>query len=134
MAVHLILFVADQDRSTRFYADVLDMKPRLWVAGMTEFDVGADAVLGLMPHTGIRRLLGNALPEAPASGSGPTSELYIHVAAPDVHLQRALAAGAELVSPCAPRDWGDTAGYCLDLDGHLLVFASGGSTESTSPP
>lgn len=124
MAVHVILFVRDQDRSTRFYAEVLVREPRMQVDGMTEFDLADGAVLGLMPESGIRRLLGSALPAAAPAGAGPRSELYVEVDEPELHLDRAVAAGAELVSPCSDRDWGATAGYCLDPDGHLLAFAS----------
>jgi len=64
-----ILYVADQDTSTRFYADVLDRAPILHVPGMTEFDLPGGCRLGLMPERGIRRLLGTTLPD-PAQGSG----------------------------------------------------------------
>jgi catechol 2,3-dioxygenase-like lactoylglutathione lyase family enzyme len=124
VAVHVILFVRDQERSTRFYAEVFGKEPRLQVDGMTEFDLSDGMVLGLMPETGIRRLLGSALPAAAPDGAGPRSELYVEVDEPEVYLDRATAAGAELVSPCSDRDWGATAGYCLDPDGHLLAFAS----------
>ena len=39
------------------------------------------------------------------------------------YLNRALALGAKLLSKMRLRDWGHTAGYCLDLDGHVLAFA-----------
>ncbi len=60
MTAHFILYVADQERSTAFYAAVLARAPRLHVPGMTEFDLADGAVLGLMPETGVRRLPGAA--------------------------------------------------------------------------
>lgn len=122
-AAHLILYVADQGRSTAFYASVLGISPRLDVPGMTEFDLPGGAVLGLMPEAGIRRLLGEALPD-PASARGiPRAELYLLVedAAP-YHL-RALDAGATQMSSLLSRDWGHAAAYSLDPDGHVLAFA-----------
>jgi len=40
---HFILFVADQDLSTRFYQRVLELEPALCVPGMTEKRPGTDA-------------------------------------------------------------------------------------------
>ena len=130
MTSHFILYVADQTASTAFYRAVLDLEPRLNVPGMTEFAVGADAVLGLMPEAGIRRLLGTRLPD-PAAGRGvPRCEVYLVVDDP-IHYHRcAIAAGAVELSPVEPRGWGDDVGYTLDPDGHVLAFACG----STSNP
>jgi len=122
MKAHLILYVSDQPASTRFYERVLGFKPRLDVPGMTEFAVGG-AVLGLMPAAGIKRLLGERLPD-PARGAGvPRAELYLLVDDPAAHHARALAAGAKELSALAPRDWGHEAAYSLDADGHVLAFA-----------
>jgi hypothetical protein len=77
---HLILYVRDQEVSTRFYAAALDAAPRLNVPGMTEFDLGGTTVLGLMPEAGIRRLLGAAWPGGHGeSKAPPRAELYLHV-------------------------------------------------------
>lgn len=118
-----ILYVASQDAARDFYAAVLAADPRLDVPGMTEFQLGGGAVLGLMPEAGIRRLLGPALPD-PASGTGvPRAELYLRVADPEAHLTRVVAAGGRLLSPVQPRGWGHRAGYGADLDGHIVAFA-----------
>ncbi len=119
---HLILFVADQRASGAFYRAVLGIEPRLDVPGMCEFQLGPGRVLGLMPQTGARRLLGDALGD-PADCVGVRSELYLYVDDAARYLQRALAHGARSLSALAPRDWGDLAGYVLDPDGHLLAFA-----------
>ncbi|NUL83042.1 MAG: glyoxalase [Armatimonadetes bacterium] len=122
-AAHLILYVADQRRSAEFYAAVLDCHPRLDVPGMTEFDLPGGAVLGLMPIAGIRRLLGDSLPD-PALASGvPRAELYLFHPAAEAYHARALEAGARELSPMLARDWGDAAAYSLDPDGHVLAFA-----------
>jgi len=120
---HLILYVADQARATAFYTRALGVKPRLDVPGMTELALPGGAVLGLMPSAGIRRLLGDALPLAEPGRGIPRAELYLVVAEPEPFLERAVAAGATLLSPIEPRDWGHRAGYCLDPDGHVLAFA-----------
>ena len=122
MIAHFILYVRDQAASARFYRAVLGVAPRLDVPGMTELELGG-AVLGLMPEAGIRRLLGDALPD-PASANGvPRAELYLVVDDPASFHRRAIEAGAREISALAPRDWGHEAAYSLDPDGHVLAFA-----------
>ena len=127
MTVHTILYVADQRRSTVFYAAVLATAATLDVPGMTEFQLGAGHILGLMPEQGIRRLLGDSCPD-PAGASGiPRVELYFRVTDPESMFQRAKDAGARELSPIQARGWGDRAGYLMDPDGHVLAMASGGA-------
>jgi uncharacterized protein len=121
---HLILYVRDQGTSRRFYAAALGVDPILDVPGMTEFPLGTGAVLGLMPVAGIRRLLGDRLPDPGTAAGIPRAELYLRVADPAAYHARALAAGARELSPLLPRDWGDLAAYSLDPDGHVLALAS----------
>ena len=121
---HFILYVRDQTRSADFYSAVLAMQPTLDVPGMTEFTLAENVVLGLMPESGVARLFGSALPD-PASGQGVArAELYLLVREPQLYHRRALAAGATQLSTLQLRDWGDTAAYSLDPDGHVLAFAS----------
>jgi catechol 2,3-dioxygenase-like lactoylglutathione lyase family enzyme len=129
---HFILYVKDQARSTTFYSRVLDCRPSLNVPGMTEFILSETSDLGLMPETGIKRLLGDSLPD-PAQATGiPRSEIYLYVKRPlDFH-QRAIAAGAIELSGLEKRDWGDRAAYSLDPDGHVLAFAE--KIESETEP
>lgn len=125
MQAHLILYVADQKTSAGFYERALALKPRLDVPGMTEFQVGADAVLGLMPVAGIKRLLGAALRDPASAAGAPRAELYLLVDDPASCHRRALENGAKELSALAPRDWGHEAAYSLDPDGHVLAFARG---------
>lgn len=74
--IEFILYVADQKRSTEFYSKVLNRPPSLNVPGMTEFNLSADVKLGLMPETGIAKILQDKTPH-PATGNGiPRCELY----------------------------------------------------------
>ncbi len=105
---------------------MLERAPRLDVTGMTEFELLDGAVLGLMPEAGIKRLLGDALPD-PASATGvPRAELYLLVDDPQAWHDRALSAGATELSAPSARDWGHVAGYLLDPDGHVIAFARAG--------
>jgi len=123
-ASHFIFYVADQARSTAFYATVLAIPPRLNVPGMTEFALPGGGVLGLMPEHGIRTLLGAALPDPALARGVPRAELYLVTDEPAMFHQRALAAGATELSPMQKRSWGHSAAYSLDPDGHVLAFAS----------
>jgi ribosomal-protein-alanine N-acetyltransferase len=123
MIVHTILYVADQKKSTKFYSFVLGMAPVLDVPGMTEFKLSDKHILGLMPEDGIKALIGEKLPD-PSQASGiPRAEVYFRVNDPKLFLHRAIERGAKELSSLQPRGWGDQAGYVLDLDGHVLVFA-----------
>jgi len=118
-----ILYVTDQARSADFYRRVLGIEPTLNVEGMTEFTLDNGAMLGLMPDSGARRLLGDKLPD-PSDRGGARCEVYLIVDDPAAYHARAIANGADELSPLAPRDWGDTVAYSLDPDGHVLAFAS----------
>jgi uncharacterized glyoxalase superfamily protein PhnB len=120
---HYILYVDDQQRSTAFYTAVLNQEPRLFVPGMTEFELGNDAVLGLMPKSGIFSLLRDGLPEGATPTGQMRAELYLLVDKPEEFHQRALDNGARNVSDLQKRNWGHLAAYCLDPDGHVLAFA-----------
>ena len=117
---HFILFVADQQASTRFYSEVLDAAPSLNVPGMTEFDLGG-AVLGLMPAAGAVKLLGSAV--TADEGLAANAETYLVVDDAAAFHSRAIIAGGREISPLKERDWGHTAAYSLDPDGHILAFA-----------
>jgi catechol 2,3-dioxygenase-like lactoylglutathione lyase family enzyme len=120
---NFILYVEDQARSAEFYTRVLGCPPSLDVPGMTEFRLSEGCTLGLMPRAGIKRLLGEQMPD-PARGAGiPRAEVYLLVNRPLEYHQRALAAGAIELSSLAERDWGHRAAYSLDPDGHILAFA-----------
>jgi len=123
MKSHFILYVEDQQRSAKFYRAVLGAEPVLDVPGMSEFRLSDEAVLGLMPERGIKRLLGDSLPD-PASARGiPRSELYLVVDNARIYHDRARANGAAELSPVQDRDWGHRVGYVLDPDDHVVAFA-----------
>jgi len=120
---HFILYVKDQKKSTEFYRAVLNLVPVLDVPGMTEFRLNEGCILGLMPESGIKKLLGDVL-EDPAAATGVArSEVYLVSDVAEDCFSRALNCGARLLSAFSLRDWGDIVAYCQDLDGHVLAFA-----------
>ena len=120
---HFILYVKEQGKSAAFYSKALALEPALDVPGMTEFHLPGGAVLGIMPEAGIKRLLGERLPDPSKAGGAPRSEVYLVVDGARTYHERALEAGAIELSPLRERDWGHLAAYSLDPDGHVLVFA-----------
>lgn len=129
---HFIFYVEDQERSTAFYARVLDQPPTVNVPGMSEFVLNAGAVLGLMPVAGIVRLLGPSLGDPQHAAGVPRAELYLVVPDAGAYHERALRAGAREVSSLRHRDWGHVAAYSLDRDGHVLAFAHEWGTDVRS--
>lgn len=123
MNAHFILYVRDQRRSTEFYAGVLSTAPQLDVPGMTEFALPGGSILGLMPEASIVALLGPGLPDPRLANGIPRSELYLVVSEAGPFIVRAIALGARLLSPLQDRNWGHSAGYLLDPDGHVIAFA-----------
>ena len=124
MKAHFILYVSDQDRSTTFYSQVLGQPPTLNVAGMSEFALSDSSILGLMPEKGIVKLLGREIVDPALARGVPRAELYLVVEDAAAYHARALGAGALEVSALTLRDWRHSVAYSLDLDGHVLAFAS----------
>ncbi len=119
----IILYVAHQRQSTKFYSEILGKQPCLDVPGMTEFIVSENLKLGLMPEAGIAKILSDKTPH-PATGNGiPRCELYIYTNDIYMVFQQAKDAGAREISSIQKREWDDTVGYLADLDGHILAFA-----------
>lgn len=119
----IILYVANQEKSKQFYSMVLNQLPSLDVPGMTEFTLADNLKLGLMPDSGIAKIVTPVLPH-PTNGNGiPRCELYLSFDDVESIYELAIQSGAKEVSKIAPRDWGDTVGYVADFDGHVIAFA-----------
>jgi len=118
-----ILYVSDQKISRDFYSYVLNLAPSLDVEGMTEYILSDRTKLGLMPASGIKKILDGKTPDPESSNGTPRCELYIFTDNAKTLCKRALAAGAVEISSMKKRDWGDSAAYYSDPDGHIVVFA-----------
>jgi len=123
MICHFILYVSDQKKSCEFYQRILGISPTLNVPGMTEFKLGENCILGLMPNAGIKKLLGDAIQDPEKAHGIPRAELYMRITDARAAFERALASGAKELSPMQERTWGTTAGYFEDLDGHVIAFS-----------
>jgi predicted enzyme related to lactoylglutathione lyase len=123
----IILYVADQQRSRDFYKAILGKEPSLDVPGMTEFALNEKTQLGLMPESGIAKLLGDAIPN-PALGNGiPRCEIYIAVENVKQSYENLIKHGGKAISEPQMRNWGHVVAYGADPDGHVIALASAGT-------
>lgn len=123
MSIEFILYVADQSRSARFYAELLGLAPSLDVPGMTEFTLPGGCKLGLMPEAGIARIICGPMPHPSTASGVPRCEIYLLVEDLPAACARATRAGAQLVNAPSDRDWGHRVAYYADDDGHIIALA-----------
>lgn len=119
----IILYVKDQQKSTDFYQKVLRKQADLNVPGMTEFIINDFSKLGLMPNVGIAKIITPSLPHPDLGNGIPRCELYFIVENLQEEYQNIKNLGAKIISETEERNWGDTAFYFSDLDGHVIAFA-----------
>jgi len=120
---HFILYVEDQLKSSEFYQKLLNQDPILNVPGMTEFKLTEYSVLGLMPSTGIKKLLENKIDTSILSEGVVKSELYILVDSLKEYIKRATSLNVPILSSAQNRDWGHKVIYLLDPDNYVIAFA-----------
>lgn len=120
---HTILYVKDQAKSALFYKLLLGRDAYLNVPGMTEFELTDNSILGLMPSSGIAKLLINKINEPEYFPGKPRAEIYLIVDDINKYIKNAKGAGAILLDDLKKRDWGHNAIYFEDLDGYIIAFA-----------
>ncbi|MCG2611855.1 lactoylglutathione lyase [Flavobacterium sp. SM15] len=123
LAAEFILYVNNQQESSRFYEQLFRTQPSLEVPGMTEFTLSETLKIGLMPNNGIAKILTPAMTH-PEKGNGiPRCELYFYVKNISYEFEHAVKSGAKIISEIQDRNWGDRVCYFADLDGHIIAFA-----------
>ncbi len=118
-----IIYAKNQEKAKNFYESLLGYKPTLDVPGMTEFALAPNVLLGIMPETGIMRLLENKIPNPTQANGIPRCEIYLYVDNPDEFLEKLVKAGGKKISLGKLRNWSDFVSYGLDPDGNVLAFA-----------
>lgn len=119
-----ILAVRDVRVSAAFYAAAFGWNRVVDAPVYAEFALPGGQRFGVYDRDGFARNTG-ALPCPVPAGATSPAEVYLHVDGDlAAAVDRALAAGARVLSPLAPRDWGDDAAYLADPDGHVLVLAT----------
>jgi catechol 2,3-dioxygenase-like lactoylglutathione lyase family enzyme len=136
----VVLAVGDLERATAFYRAAFGWPAEVDTLAYVEFRLPAGMRLGLYLREAFGRTVG-AEPHAPPSGSLASTELYLFPGDLEPAVERALAAGARLLRPVSPRDWGDDVAYLADPDGNVIALAQpsgsadhpGGSARSGAP-
>jgi predicted enzyme related to lactoylglutathione lyase len=120
--VLVILAVDDARRSAAFYMSAFRWTASVDVPHYVELAVPGGMRIGLYGREGFARNTGVA-PAPIAEGRVGPAEVYLYADDLDETLARVAQAGGRLLSPLAPRDWGDDAAYFADPDGHVVVVA-----------
>jgi lactoylglutathione lyase len=114
---HTILFVADVDRSVRFYRDVLGLAHRFTDAGYAEFDTG-ETRFALYEQRHAAWLVGRDV-----AAGGVSSEVVFLVADVDGEHRRLRALGVPIVAEPTDRPWGHRTLHIADPDGFVVELA-----------
>lgn len=118
----LILSVDDVAASVRFYRDAFGWTPVVDVPVYAELATGGDCHVGLYDRA--RSGINTGAPPLARPGGGTTAtELYLQVDDLDAAEAALVRAGAQPLSPRAPRTWGDEASYFADPDGNVIAVA-----------
>ena len=121
----ITLGVADLQKATAFYAQVLGTEPNTSYGGVAFIELPG-VWLSLYPLADLAKDIG---PEFPAQRAGFGGITLAHNArnAEDVRavLAQAAAAGAKILKPAQDTFWGGYSGYFADLDGHVWEVAWG---------
>lgn len=121
------LYVADLDRSLRFYRDVVGLSPMLETPRLVALDAGAGSTLLLFKAGATSDDVTD--PGGLIPGHEGTGRLHMAFAVDADHLEIWRARFAELGIPLAGEaSWtrGGTSLYIRDPDGHAIEFATPG--------
>lgn len=117
-----ILAVSDLRRCRGFYDAAFGWRVSEDVPVYVEYALPGGMLLGLYQREGFARNTG-VTPAAVPPGAITATEIYLRVEDLAEAADRLQAAGARLLSPAAPRAWGDEAAYFADPEGNVLVVA-----------
>jgi lactoylglutathione lyase len=115
---YVILFVADLERSTAFYRDVIGLPFKLQGDGYVEFATDGTR-FGLYDRNRLDELTGQ---DATAPGR-PGGEVVLLVGDVDAEAERLRAAGAAILKGPLDRPWGHRTLHVEDPDGFVVELA-----------
>ncbi|MHC4932399.1 MAG: VOC family protein [Planctomycetota bacterium] len=117
-----ILAVENLEQSVDFYVQAFRWPKRVDAPVYVEFELPDGRGLGLYDREAFASNTGRP-PQRIVQGELAPTELYFHCDDLTPALERMHEAGAWVLSPLAPRDWGDEAAYFADPDGNVIVLA-----------
>jgi lactoylglutathione lyase len=112
-----ILFVADLERSIRFYRDLIGLPFRFSTDDYAEFATEG-AKFSLFARDALPGLIGLDAPRDAVPW--PQSEVAFFVADVDAEHERLSQAGAEILAPPTDRPWGERTLHLADPDGNVV--------------
>jgi uncharacterized glyoxalase superfamily protein PhnB len=117
------LFVPEVGPALAFYEKAFGMKAKLVhdSGQYAELDAGG-TTLGFAAHALARRIVGRDYVEATRGGAPLGVELALEPEDVAAAYARAVAAGAEPVSPPEDKPWGQTVAYVRDANGFLVAL------------
>jgi uncharacterized protein len=114
----ILLAVEDMDRSKRFYTDGLGWKIKRDYGISVFFEPNGASLIGLYGRDGLAADVGT---KPDGSGFGGTVLDYVvrSEARVDEIMAEAEKAGATILKPAGPLEWGGYGGTFADPDGHI---------------
>src|SRR3569833_940930 len=118
---YLILYVADFEKSLRFYRDVLGVPVRAEHGTYVAFDTGS-TILAFNNRESAREVTGLAIPD----GEVASQSFEMRFAVEDVPatIESLRRQGVTIVKEPVVKPWGQTVAYVADPDGHYLEICS----------
>jgi predicted enzyme related to lactoylglutathione lyase len=129
MKTHFIIYVEDLSKTKLFYELLFNINPIIDDPGMCEYQLPDGTLLGIMPSTSLEKLFGKSFEKQKNRKALPQTELYFLVEDAKQFHKRAIQLGASEIREFSEMDWGDSAAYSINHDGHILAFA-----EKTTQP
>ena len=117
---YAILFVADIERSIRFYRDVIGLPFKFANESYGEFATEG-AKFALFARSHLPELIGRSAP--PGEAPWPQGEVAFMVEDVDSEHERLLAAGVPVLAPPTDRPWGERTLHVADPDGNVVELA-----------
>ena len=118
---YLILYVADFEKSLRFYRDVLGVPVRAEHGTYVEFDTGS-TILAFNTRESAREVTGLAIPDGEVASQ--SFELGFAVEDVPATIESLRRQGVTIVKEPVVKPWGQTVAYVADPDGHYLEICS----------
>ncbi len=117
-----ILAVEDVAASAAFYDRAFGWDRSVDVPVYIEYTLPDGSCVGLYERAAFAKNTG-IRPSGVPAGATTCTELYFRCDDLEAAIESLKTAGARVLSPLAPRDWGDTAAYFADPAGNVLVLA-----------
>jgi predicted enzyme related to lactoylglutathione lyase len=120
--VLLVLACEDVSRAKTFYVGAFGWRVVVDLSVYVEMEVPTGLRVGLYARPVFARNTGEEPAPSPTRGT-TACELYLRADDPRSALDHVVAQGGRLLSPVAPRPWGDEAGYAADPDGNVVAVS-----------